>query len=63
MYMALTGSEWIESEWSLPALLRLLEEIQEEEEDVVIWKQNRVVCVRRGDGVLVWMQPRHRPVA
>ena len=61
MYIAMTGTEFIESHHDLAGLLAVLEEISDEDdgEDVAIWKGYQLAAVRLSSGQLVY--PRGEP--
>jgi hypothetical protein len=58
MYVALVGSEHVESSFSLEELLGILDELGEDGgEDVVVWQGQKVVCVHHGPGRVTWLRP------
>jgi hypothetical protein len=60
MFFAATPDQTIVGEPTLPALLALVRDVCDCDEDVCVWHRNRVVCVVTPDRV-VWLRPEFRP--
>lgn len=65
LYVVTHLDEAIFREFPLAYALDRLADIQDPDcgEDACIWYGDRVVCVRRPSGQVVWIDPTHKPAA